>query len=283
MIKNITINDFPPFKKGITFELATINLFTGKNGSGKSRFLKEFHRCVVAGKDSDTSKITIQSNSQNHFSQYIKEERFSEVRDIGLAIPTTTNLEGVNPREFFSNYTLPNELLKNFNLEFSSHINRELIISREEGKGEYAEYKKNGIRIRPNDDGFGLLNLIYLYQFPLQAKENSIIIIEEPTIGLYPALSEPFLTILAESVIGKNKQLICTSHDVFTMLHFINKIREFPEYKLFRFSEDDNNEINIQSYDSKKINDFVTDFFGDFPTPNQLKSLQMLLKTIECR
>lgn len=283
MIKNITINDFPPFKKGITIELATINLFTGKNGSGKSRFLKELHRCIHENIDADTSKITIQPNPEYHFSNYIKEERFSQVRDIGLEIPTSTNLEGVDPRGFFSNYTLPNELLKNFNLEFSSHINRELIISREEGKGEYAEYKKNGNRIGPNEDGFGFLNLIYLYQFPLEAKENSIIIIEEPTIGLYPALSEPFLTILAESVIGKNKQLICTSHDVFTMLHFINKIRKFPEYKLFRFSEDENHEINIQSYDSKKINEFVTDFFGDFPTLDQLKSLQTLLKTLDGR
>jgi len=283
LIKNITINDFPPFKKGITIELSTFNLFTGKNGSGKTRFLKEFDRNVNANIQNDkTSPMTIQTNSKKYLSNYIQEERFSQVRDLAVDIPQNF-LDKINAGEFFANYALTDELVKKFNYEFSSQINRKLIVSKSEGKGQYAEFEKNGKRIRPNDDGFGILNLILLFQFPVKAKENSITIIEEPTIGLYPALSDPFLTILADSIIGKNKQLICTSHDIFTMLHFINKMQKFPEYKLFRFYEDGNNEINIQPYDSTQINNFVTDFFGDFPTTDQLKSLQMLLKTLDAR
>ncbi len=284
MINEVIINEFPPFKKDTTLEFAQINLFVGKNGSGKTRFLRELERCVNGNiSNGNTFEITKDVGNLREPFYRITEERSSQVRDRGLQTPTTVNAHGKNTQDLFSNYTLSDELKKQFNYEFSSLINRTLIISKGEGKGVYAEYEKNGFERRPNEDGFGILNMIYLYQFPYLAPEKSIISIEEPTIGLYPALSEPFLTILTESVIGKNKQLIYTSHDVFTMLYFINNVRQHSEYKLFRFYEDQKNEINIESYDSKKINDFTSDFFGDFPKEGQIKSLKTLLDTLEGR
>lgn len=135
MIKNIIIDDFPPFKKGTTVELTTVNLFVGKNGSGKSRFLKQLHQFVENNtKHPVIFTITRQPDSR-HFSHYIAEERFSEVRDQNLEIPSDINLEKRTARTIFSNYTMADELVEKFNYEFLPLIRRKLIIAKKKGKG----------------------------------------------------------------------------------------------------------------------------------------------------
>ncbi len=283
LIKKITINDFIPFKKGSVLELAQINLFVGKNGSGKSRLLTELARCM-ANRRNDNKTLDIDKDTPDpheKFFRYVKEDRSPEIRDMNLTTPIDTSWNNLRPQEPFSNFTLDSEMINNFNKIFSEDFNRYLKISKEIGKGEHATYTKNGIGISPNEDGFGLSNIVYLYQFPYLAPKDSTVVIEEPTVGLYPALSDLLLDTFTELAIDNGIQMIYTSHDVFTMLYFLSKRSEHEEFRIFRFTDD--GEITIKSFEIKETNDFLNDFFGSFPSVGQIKILKDFLKTFDAR
>ena len=75
-------------------------------------------------------------------------------------------------------------------------------------------------------DGFGLNQLVFLFYYLSTSERGSTILIEEPEISLHPQAQVELSTILIDTSIKEEKQLMITTHSEHVVLALLEAIME---------------------------------------------------------
>lgn len=86
-------------------------------------------------------------------------------------------------------------------------------------KDPFGEYNITG-------EGFGLNQLVYLFQQLVQSKRGASLFIEEPEISLHPAAQSTLCSVLIDIALNEQKQLFITTHSEHILLGFLEAAME---------------------------------------------------------
>ena len=75
-------------------------------------------------------------------------------------------------------------------------------------------------------EGFGINQLIFLFYLVATTDKGSTLLIEEPEISLHPKLQNTLTSILVETALNENKQLLLTTHSEHILLGVLDAITE---------------------------------------------------------
>lgn len=75
-------------------------------------------------------------------------------------------------------------------------------------------------------EGFGLNQLVFLFYHLATSEGGSTILIEEPEISLHPQAQLTLCTILLDTSLNEEKQLLITTHSEHIVLGFLEAIME---------------------------------------------------------
>ena len=275
LIDNITIRNFLTFRP-ITLELGKYNLFIGKNGSGKSILLKRLVGVIPHDPNDDliivqnTKETNLKNLSRISDMKYVSENRpstnFSHINlDIGRNHPiedTSRPLETIWRDDKFREQI--NKFTQNI-------FDRKIIDTKTPQEGVGIFYKKNNIDIPPSLDGFGIINSMKVLQVLLTSNE-SIVALEEPTIGFNPSITSKFLEYLVKNA-PDDKQFIFTSQDFVLIIEFIKLFKTRDDFKIFKF-EENRNQITITEV--TELESIATDMSDSFPTKEDIELISKI-------
>lgn len=231
-------------------ELNKINLFFGVNGSGKSHTLKQIQNQVP-------QSIII---DENRF--FISDLIATDAGNINIAyIPSHNNL---------AKDTVLEEINESFQQIFP---NRKLVnISSIGSKNVVISIEKLGKSYSVGSDGRGIWNIIKPLEALVLCNENTGVLIEEFSLGLYPGILTNYYELVKEKILNKNSFLVATTQDPFVVYQFIkNKINDKFEWEntdtdvsLFKFSEDGKGKINIIRLDQDTSETSLKELLGNY-------------------
>ena len=299
MIKKIILYDFEPFKPTSVLNFEKLNLIIGKNGVGKTRLFKTINRipnthesiitkymklCAIIQDNVGTIKKMYREPSLDHFLSigakalpyyYIPDKRVPYSANVNNARLDIKKLED----HLFSNYLFHPECINFTNKIYKKIFNRTIDtrkISTNSGSVDRCSYKTNDKLIDPTEDGFGIIQSLGIFQVLFLAKENSTVVIEEPTANLHPSAIVQVMDEILSYADTKNIQLIIITQDIVTALKFFHKISNGDkDTTIHRFEQIDGT-THIHNTDNDTITSSLEDFLGKFPEENDIALLKKI-------
>lgn len=270
--------------KDFHLDFKQFNLLIGKNGSGKSTFLKMLHILFSGAtafksgslrvKCGETNFITKYPVDADQFStvsvQYIPESRYHPDNVIRTG-PLGSVFDSRRP---YDRIAYSDTDLKKYNEIISSIFGRTLR-AKPTQDGTKMFYDKNANLVEPRLDGYGIVNINPIIQ-TLMTTKNSIILIEEIEENLHPAAIKKFLNFVFAIATTNNNILFITSHSIMTVLEFTHRRSDDAErFTVTRFKENENN-MELSQLNETNMDKFLEDFFGSFPDIQDVKILRKL-------
>lgn len=233
-----------------TLKLKKFNLFIGKNGSGKSRTL-------------------------TNIAENLGVKIIDEGRDLGRKTTYQPYTDLPNSRITSGIYDFDDDSTRSLNEDIKQIFNRTVLNGPYYEQSRIPLYRKGKrLQVPVSSDGKGIAFSRDLLEFAHMRTANSILCVEEVSLGLYPGIVKKFLDILFSRLGEKNMQFFGTSQDVFVSLYFLEKFYDEnfnfidnPDYQIYKFKETEQNGIPKLIAEAISIENeqtFLYELVGDF-------------------
>jgi len=231
----VTVTNLVPFHPNLVFPLDQFNLFVGPNGAGKSTMLRTLSESPALS----TSVLSISNYGLPAEKILLLEERL--VRPINYY----PDIEGLtNHLKAFSNFDYDDsEKVKEIQRYLEILFNRRVLNYVIENGNRITGYRKNNkLKIPIECDGLGIKNIVTTLEAAVYLPEQSVLYIEDPTMGVSPSIAWEFLDILCNILDKKKSILVATTQDFVCLLYFIRKMKEkHLGMNILSFREDEDN------------------------------------------
>ena len=257
------------------------NLLIGRNGSGKSAFLKKLHDLFIDGASPGGS---ISANEMvfaggvpfdDITTFHISESRYNPSKKI-----PDKNLNSVKYAMPFSKDSPPDktgisdDLPGRYDEILSSIFDRKLCAAITPS-GTYMVYDKTGGLVTPDQDGYGIHHAHPIIQTILSAK-NSVILIEEIEEYLHPTAIEKLLHYIFKFCRKNNNTVFITSHSIITLLEFVkNQSNYVDSYTITKFTERDGT-MGLVQLSEHNFDGFLDGFMGNVLNKTEVDILRRL-------
>ena len=257
------------------------NLLIGKNGSGKSAFLKKLHDLFVDGASPDGS-ISITDmvfaggvSADDITAHHISESRYNAQNNVSknmsdsgkYAIPFSKDTP-------YDKIATSDDQLSRYNEILSSIFDRKLYATITPA-GTYMVFDKTGGSVTPNDDGYGINHANPIIQTILYVK-NSVILIEEIEEYLHPTAIEKLLHYIFKFCRKNNNTVFITSHSIITLLEFVkNQSNYVDSYTITKFTERDGT-MGLVQLSEHNFDGFLDGFMGNVLNKTEVDILRRL-------
>lgn len=278
-LKKIIIENGSIFKN-IEMNLnGNLNVIVGKNGVGKTNFLRNIFNALNVENESNRCKFSTLLDKNDILFEYNLKNEPKEYRFICENINSKTNNEDINSYIYDPCCLIP-ELQKLFNtqgnfgeiieqFEAKEYPQDKLAVINYLSNHEYSkvsvyniedEYEsfpvlpvfiveRNSLQYDSRAMGLGELSMFYyfwLLDYISDLNKNIVLIIEEPESFISPLLQKRFIDILVKYIVEKNLNCILSTHSD----HILEKI---PSSSLKKLSFSRSNEPRIFEVDNLEI------------------------------
>lgn len=140
-------------------------------------------------------------------------------------------------------------------------LNRKCRANLEEGRVISVETKVGERWVNIMNEGFGVNPMVHLIYQLVSAPPNSIILIEEPEIHLFPAAQKRLIIELIKQAKKENKKLLITTHSahVYSVLSQIKENHD-SDVKIYFFKKDPDIETQITEVTQENRDGILRDF-----------------------
>lgn len=278
----ISVIDHDVFQN-FDLEFKQFNLLIGKNGSGKSTFLKLIHNLFAGGAVIQNGSLRVKCGGYDYAvnypldgkaatipTQYIPESRYVSdnlIKTGAITLPFDT-------KRPYDRIAYSDDELAMYNQILSKIFGRTLR-AKATASGTKMFYVKNEQLVEPIADGYGIVNINPIIQTLLNSK-NNVILIEEIEENLHPAAIKGFLNFVFDIATKNNSTIFITTHSIMTVLEFTKRLlSNAKKYTITRFTETAD-KIQLTHLVENNINKSLEDFFGSFPDQEDVKILRKL-------
>lgn len=269
--------------KDFDLDFKQFNLLIGKNGSGKSTFLKLLNQLFSGAPAIQNGSLRVKCGDYDYAVnypldgkptamsiQYIPESRYVSdniIRTGAITLP-------FDAKRPYDRIAYSDAELDIYNKIISQIFGRTLRAKPTES-GTKMFYVKNERLVEPIADGYGIVNINPIIQTLLNSK-NNVILIEEIEENLHPAAIKAFLNFVFDISTKNNTTIFITTHSIMTVLEFTKRLLSTAKkYTITRFTETAD-KIELTHLVESNINKSLEDFFGSFPDQEDVKILRKL-------
>ena len=296
------VRNLNPYHSPAELNFKKLNLIIGKNGVGKTRLfriinqslnLPKFHThktpkthmsiydendtIIMIGLNPTTPGFSLMSDTSISY-YYVPDKRTPFNSYVENAKQEIQQLE----QHLFSNYLFNPDNMAFTNKMCQKIFNRTLDVRKKAFSNTTVDqfsYKTKSKLVDPANDGFGILQSLGVFQVLFHAKENSTVVIENPTAYLHPNAAIQVLDEIISYANTKNIQLIIITHDIITALRFFHKIKDDDKDTTIHGFEQIDDATHIHNVDKDSYIPSLADFLGKFPEKGDIDLLRDIVSS----